>query len=108
MLTHYEILGIESSATESEIARAYRQLALRWHPDKNPDNTEEAEKIFKLIGLAYETLREPESRRQYDAHLESQKQYDVNLESQKIIELSQKLKENMQKNTEELRGLIKQ
>ena len=63
---YYKILGLEKDATENEIKKAYRKLAIVHHPDKNPDNEEAAEK-FKEIGEAYETLSDPEKRARYDS-----------------------------------------
>ena len=88
----YERLGLSRDASEKDIGRAYRRLALKWHPDKNPGNTEEAgallqqqlfcrvisyilylltayaaEQIFVSIAEAYETLSDPSKRKQYDA-----------------------------------------
>ena len=53
---YYEILGISKGAILVDIKKAYRQLALKWHPDKNPDKKEEAENRFKEISEAYEVL----------------------------------------------------
>ena len=53
---YYEILCISKGATLVDIKKAYRQLALKWHPDKNPDKKEEAESRFKEISEAYEVL----------------------------------------------------
>ena len=53
---YYEILGVEKSADADEIKRAYRRLAMKYHPDKNPDDREAAEAKFKLIAQAYDTL----------------------------------------------------
>jgi len=50
---YYKTLGVSKSATESEIKKAYRKLALRWHPDKNPDNKEASEEMFKKVAEAY-------------------------------------------------------
>ena len=69
MATHYEVLDLDSSATEADIKKAYRALAMRWHPDKNPDNKEEAEEKFKRLSCAYEVLSDHDKRRQYDAEL---------------------------------------
>ena len=53
---YYEMLEVSKASSEAEIKKAYRRLALKWHPDKNPDNQKEAEKRFKEISEAYEVL----------------------------------------------------
>jgi DnaJ-class molecular chaperone len=53
---YYEMLEVTKTATEADIKKAYRRLALKWHPDKNPDNQKEAEVRFKEISEAYEVL----------------------------------------------------
>ncbi|MCJ1481131.1 hypothetical protein MMC06_001287 [Schaereria dolodes] len=63
---YYKILGVEKDAGDNEIKKAYRKLAIVWHPDKNPDNEEAAEK-FKEIGEAYETLSDAQKRQRYDS-----------------------------------------
>ncbi|CAH8649709.1 unnamed protein product [Heterobilharzia americana] len=65
---YYEILGLQKTASGDEIKKAYRRLALRWHPDKNPDKKEDAEKRFKLISEAYEVLSDPKKRGIYDKY----------------------------------------
>jgi len=57
---------VERTASEAEITRAYRKLALKHHPDKNRDNPQGAEERFKKITEAYDVLRDPEKRKQYD------------------------------------------
>lgn len=68
MKCHYETLGVEQDATDDDLKKAYRKLALKWHPDKNPDNTEESKKQFQLIQAAYEVLSDPQERAWYDKH----------------------------------------
>ncbi len=62
---YYEILGIEKGASEDEIKKAYRRLAVKYHPDKNPGD-KEAEEKFKEATEAYEVLKDPQRRQQYD------------------------------------------
>ncbi|XP_031551238.1 dnaJ homolog subfamily B member 6-like [Actinia tenebrosa] len=68
MADYYEILEISRSATEADIKKAYRKLALLWHPDKNPDIKEAAEEKFKEISEAYEVLSNKERRDIYDRY----------------------------------------
>ena len=63
---YYEVLGVPKDATEEQIRKAYKKLALRWHPDKNPDNRKQAEEKFKEIGEAYSVLSDPKKRNEYD------------------------------------------
>ncbi len=62
---YYEILGVSRNAANGEIKKAYRQLALKYHPDRNPGDTE-AEEKFKEAAEAYEVLRDPDKRSLYD------------------------------------------
>jgi len=61
----YEVLGVARNATESEIKKAYRRLAMKYHPDRNPDD-KDAEENFKAVQHAYEILSDPEKRAAYD------------------------------------------
>lgn len=62
---YYEILGVDKGASQDEIKKAYRKVAIKFHPDKNPDNPE-AEENFKEAAEAYEILSNTEKRQQYD------------------------------------------
>ncbi len=64
---YYEILGISKSATASEIKKAYRKMAIKYHPDKNPDN-KEAEEKFKQAAEAYEVLSDDNKKARYDQY----------------------------------------
>ncbi|XP_056642479.1 dnaJ homolog subfamily B member 6 isoform X1 [Diorhabda carinulata] len=66
MVDYYRVLEVLKTATTAEIKKAYRKLALKWHPDKNPDNLEEATKKFKEISEAYEVLSDDTKRKIYD------------------------------------------
>lgn len=63
---YYQVMGLEPGATDAEIKRTYRNLALKYHPDRNPDRKEWAEEQFKEISEAYGVLIDPAKRRQYD------------------------------------------
>lgn len=72
---YYKILGVEKQATEEQLKRAYRQMALRWHPDKNaetPEKHSQSEKLFKDVSEAYAVLSDPQQRQRYDAGLSVQ------------------------------------
>ncbi|XP_067890902.1 dnaJ homolog subfamily B member 2 isoform X2 [Heterodontus francisci] len=68
MVDYYNILGVPHNSSQEDIKKAYRKLALRWHPDKNPDNKEFAEQKFKEIAEAYEVLSDKSKREVYDQY----------------------------------------
>ena len=66
MSKYYEVLGVSKDATQDDIKKAYKKLALRYHPDRNINNREEAGKKFKEVSEAHKILSDPAKRREYD------------------------------------------
>ncbi|KAJ0964418.1 hypothetical protein J5N97_029540 [Dioscorea zingiberensis] len=65
---YYNILKVNRNATDEDLKKSYRRMAMRWHPDKNPDNKKEAEAKFKQISEAYEVLSDAQKRAIYDQY----------------------------------------
>jgi molecular chaperone DnaJ len=62
---YYEVLGVDRDADKAEVKKAYRRLAIKYHPDKNPDDPTAGEK-FREATEAYEVIKDPQKRSQYD------------------------------------------
>lgn len=65
---YYKILQVDRNAKDDDLKKAYRKLAMKWHPDKNPNSKKEAEAKFKQISEAYEVLSDPQKRAVYDQY----------------------------------------
>ncbi len=74
---YYEILGISPNASSEDIKKAYRRLAVKYHPDKNRDNSKEAEEKFKEVSEAYKILSDAEKREIYDQYGHAGLQADI-------------------------------
>ncbi|MBC8315729.1 MAG: J domain-containing protein [Bacteroidetes bacterium] len=72
---YYKVLGVSKNATQDEIKKSYRKLAIKYHPDKNQGD-KASEERFKEIGEAYEVLKDPETRKKYDKLGANWKQYE--------------------------------
>ncbi|NXP54156.1 DNJB8 protein, partial [Heliornis fulica] len=75
MVDYYKVLGLQKSASQDDIKKSYHKLALKWHPDKNPSNKEEAEEKFKAVAEAYKVLSDPQKRSLYDSSVEESSSY---------------------------------
>ena len=65
---YYKVLDLERTATNDEVKKSFRKLAVKWHPDKNPDNKEESTEKFKELSEAYECLGDEAKRKEYDMY----------------------------------------
>ena len=63
---YYEVLGVDRSADDKTIKKAYKRLARKYHPDLNPDDPKGAEAKFKEVNEAYDVLKDPQKRARYD------------------------------------------
>lgn len=68
MVNHYSVLGVPRDASDADIKKAYRKEALKWHPDKNPENKEMAERKFKAVSQAFKVLSDPDERAHFDRY----------------------------------------
>jgi molecular chaperone DnaJ len=81
MADYYQILGVDKNASQDEVKKAYRKLAHKYHPDKNPDN-KESETKFKEINNAYEVISDPKKRNDYDRFGGNTAQYQQHTNNQ--------------------------
>ncbi|KAJ1385917.1 DnaJ domain containing protein [Sesbania bispinosa] len=65
---YYKVLQVDRGASDDDLKKAYRKLAMKWHPDKNPNNKKESEAKFKQISEAYDVLSDPQKRAVYDQY----------------------------------------
>ena len=82
MMNYYEILGVSIDADENEIKSKYRKLAMKYHPDRNPDD-KKAEEMFKKVSEAYEILGDKEKRKEYDKKILKTGEEKQNFEKKK-------------------------
>ena len=75
---YYQLLGIDSKADQQTVKQAYLARIKEWHPDKNPDRAQEAEEKTKVLNQAYQILKNPEQRRNYDRMLRYTRGKDFN------------------------------
>eukprot|EP00920_Eleutheroschizon_duboscqi_P007004 GHVT01016239.1.p1 GENE.GHVT01016239.1~~GHVT01016239.1.p1 ORF type:complete len:355 (-),score=94.59 GHVT01016239.1:112-1047(-) len=68
LVDYYEVLGVARDADQETIKKAFRKLAVKWHPDKNPSNAAVATEKFKAVAEAYEVLGDPQRRRRFDVY----------------------------------------
>lgn len=80
---YYQVLGVAKTATDEEIKKAYRKLAVKWHPDKNPENKEAAQEKFKVIAEAYSVLSDKDKRVIYDKYGHEGYERELNLDFNK-------------------------
>lgn len=88
MKNYYHVLGVDYLANDVEIKKAYRKKALKYHPDKNPDN-KDVEEIFRSISEAYEVLKDNNKRKSYDISIgvfELNKKNNISVETTKDIQ----------------------
>ena len=85
-VNYYEILGVSREATLDEIKKAHRKQALKYHPDRNPDD-KEAEEMMKKVNATFEELSDEDKRRKYDSEQHSYNQENWYYQSYQVIQI---------------------
>ncbi|XP_028654704.2 dnaJ homolog subfamily B member 6-B-like [Erpetoichthys calabaricus] len=88
MVNYYGILETHQNSSEDDIKKAYKNLALKWHPERNPEKKEEAVRKFKELSEAYEVLSDPNKRILYDTCADDKQDTDSDESDQSFIEFS--------------------
>lgn len=83
-MSHYEVLGIEKTATPAEIKKAYKRMARKYHPDRNPDDPAATQQMV-LVNKAYDTLMDPAKREHYDLTGEEKPLTSTDIEARNSI-----------------------
>ncbi len=96
----YKILDINKNASNRDIKKAYRDLVIKWHPDKNHNNIEEATAKFKDISDAYQILIDPNKRKKYDRYLYQANQQNTNKQHNTQYNTQHNTQYNTQYNTQ--------
>ena len=92
---YYSLLGLSYDASADGIRQAYKKLALRWHPDRNPERREEAEAMFDRIRRAHDILTDSDAKAEFDAHIRAKRAEKERLE--KMSAKTRKLKADLER-----------
>jgi DnaJ family protein A protein 5 len=85
---YYELLGVEETTSPADLKKAYYKAAMRWHPDRNPGDTEEATRVFQLMEHAYGILSDPHERAWYDGHRGAAHEEDATVMSATTVDIA--------------------
>lgn len=97
---HYKVLGLNEKVSHNDVRKAYKKLAKEWHPDKNPNLKDSAERKFKEISEAHRVLSDDKLRRDYDRSKENERQY-------KEFEVRRRKKDNIRRMAKEQEDYVR-